>query len=264
MMNPTANSSEATTTSSLTSNTHDVPTEEHHITFLTSESTGTPSNTLPQNEIPKDAAHAFPTAAWIGVAIASLILIAVFVTLFFKRQQVFKNFAEHNHNDHHSNQDNSVSKNHIYANEFSSKNTNDNATAYENFEFGSEYQEVGKGPSPNSQMTSNIIYNAFEPNKTAINAQNLVNGNVTVHKNSFKMTLDVVYDHGHHSERHANGSHATAQNNIHPDAEAEKTSPVVADNDQPENVYTFAENVSAEPSTTVETVYNDLYQSYSG
>ena len=233
------------------------------VSIPSEENNKTHSNTLIQHETAEDLADAFPTAAWIGVATTSLMLIVIFVTLFFKRQQVLKTFTEHNHDDHI--EDNNVTKNHLGANEFSVKNTNDNTTAYENIGFGREYyQETGKGPPANAQMTSNVIYDAFEPNESANDAQSLVNENSPADKNSSKMTVNVIYDHGYHSERHANDSYATAQDHSFLDVEAEKKLSAVVDDEQHQDVYNFAKNVSAEPSATAEIVYNGLYQSYTG
>ena len=224
------------------------------MTAITSPS----SITLPGNESALISEYSLSTEAWVGISVGIvviLIIIIVVVVVVIKKRQVFKNFTNQEFKQTHQEQvNNDATERNVYS---TSEDSSKHPHTYENFGPASIYQEVAS--TTHTKMTSNSIYNDFEP-MISENAPEKIaayrNGFDESEQSSSKMSFNVLYGDGYQSTQHGIGSQ-DAQNRSCIYAKPNKRKKFVLSNDgQTDDIYDFAENVSAP-----EIVYNNIYKS---
>ena len=224
-------------------------------------STTPPSFTIqPGNESAPVSEHSLPTEAWVGISIGIiglLIVLIVIVVFVIKKRQVSKNFTNQEFKRENQKRANDATERNIYS---SPKDSSKDPHTYENFCPASIYQEVAS--TTDTKMTSNSIQNGYEPCISAPEknapekAAAARNGFDEREQSSFKMSVNVLYGDGFQSKQHGIIGSQSALNGscIYAKPNKRKKS-ALTDDDRTDDIYDFAENVSAP-----EMVYNDIYK----
>ena len=225
--------------------------------FMFTNATFPSATTPPSNESTLVLKYSLPTEAWVGISVAIVVILIIIISIVvvvIKKRQVSKNFTNQKVKQANQQRVNDAVERNIYSTpEDSSKDPH----TYENFGPASIYQEVAS--TTDTKMTSNSIYNDFEPSVSENTPEKSVaarNRFDELEQSTFKMSVNALYGDGYQSKQQGFDSQDSHDGScIYATPNKGKKS-ALTDDDQTDDIYNFAENVSAR-----EMVNNDIYKS---